>query len=42
MMFHNGQVAATKVGALPKSRIKEWIETSIQSVERNLDQARAR
>src|ERR1700760_1759249 len=24
-----GQVAATKVGALPKSKIKEWIESSI-------------
>ena len=30
MIFKNGQVAATKVGALPKSKIKEWIESSIQ------------
>ena len=29
MIFSNGQVAATKVGALPKSKIKEWIESSI-------------
>ena len=26
---HQGQVAATKVGALPKSKIKEWIESSV-------------
>jgi thioredoxin 1 len=31
MIFHQGQVAATKVGALPKSKIKEWIEGSIES-----------
>jgi len=29
MIFEGGQVAATKVGALPKSKIKEWIETSV-------------
>ena len=29
MIFRQGQVAATKVGALPKSKIKEWIESSI-------------
>ena len=29
MIFQNGQLAATKVGALPKSKIKEWIESSI-------------
>jgi len=29
MIFQGGQVAATKVGALPKSKIKEWIETSV-------------
>ena len=29
MIFDQGQVAATKVGALPKSKIKEWIEGSI-------------
>ena len=29
MIFNQGQVAATKVGALPKSKIKEWIESSV-------------
>jgi thioredoxin 1 len=29
MIFQHGQVAATKVGALPKTKIKEWIEASI-------------
>ena len=29
ILFKGGQVAATKVGALPKSKIKEWIESSI-------------
>ena len=29
MIFSQGQVAATKVGALPKSKIKEWIVGSI-------------
>jgi len=29
MIFKDGQVAATKVGALPKSKIKEWIESEI-------------
>src|SRR4051812_19455845 len=32
MIFSHGQVAATKVGALPKSKIKEWIESSIADV----------
>ena len=32
MIFQNGQVAATKVGALPKSKIKEWIESSVGPV----------
>ena len=31
MIFQNGQVAATKVGALPKSKIKEWIESSVST-----------
>ena len=30
MLFKDGQVAATKVGALPKSKISEWIESVIQ------------
>ncbi len=29
MIFQDGQVAATKVGALPKNKIKEWIDASI-------------
>jgi thioredoxin 1 len=29
MIFKNGQVAATKVGAMPKQKIKEWIESTI-------------
>ena len=29
MIFKDGQVAATKVGALPKSKILEWINGSI-------------
>jgi thioredoxin 1 len=29
MIFQHGQVAATKVGALPKSRIEEWIKSTI-------------
>ncbi len=29
MIFKDGQVAATKVGALPKGKIVEWIEESI-------------
>ncbi len=33
MIFSQGQVAATKVGALPKSKIKEWIEGSIGGAE---------
>ncbi|SLN22233.1 thioredoxin TrxA [Oceanibacterium hippocampi] len=27
MLFKDGQVAGTKVGALPKSKIVEWIES---------------
>ena len=29
MIFKDGQVAATKVGALPESKLKEWIQQSI-------------
>jgi thioredoxin 1 len=29
MLFKSGQVAATKVGALPKSKLAEWIESVI-------------
>jgi len=27
MLFKDGQVAATKVGALPKTRLVEWVES---------------
>jgi thioredoxin 1 len=27
MLFKNGQVAATKIGALPKSKLYEWVES---------------
>jgi thioredoxin 1 len=29
MIFKDGEVAATKIGALPKSKIVEWIESVI-------------
>ncbi len=29
MLFKDGQVAATKVGALPKTALKDWIESVI-------------
>ncbi len=29
ILFKNGQPAATQVGALPKSRLKDWIAASI-------------
>jgi len=29
ILFKNGEVASTKVGALPKSKLKEWIESVI-------------
>ncbi|MDE2446991.1 MAG: thioredoxin [Alphaproteobacteria bacterium] len=29
MVFKDGKLAATKVGALPKSQLKSWIESSI-------------
>ena len=29
MLFKDGQIAATKVGALPKNKIIEWINESI-------------
>ena len=27
ILFKDGQVAATKIGALPKSKLKEWVES---------------
>ncbi|MEO1016802.1 MAG: thioredoxin TrxA [Pseudomonadota bacterium] len=29
MLFKGGELAATKVGALPKSKLKEWVQESI-------------
>ena len=29
ILFKDGEVTATKVGALPKSKLVEWVETSI-------------
>ncbi len=29
MLFKDGEVASTKIGALPKGKIKEWIESAI-------------
>ncbi|SOD95663.1 thioredoxin TrxA [Caenispirillum bisanense] len=29
MVFKDGQVAATKIGALPKSKLLEWVESVI-------------
>ena len=29
MLFKNGQVAATKVGAAPKSKLAEWLDQSL-------------
>jgi thioredoxin 1 len=29
MIFKNGEVAATKVGALPKAKLYEWVESSL-------------
>lgn len=29
MLFKNGQVAATKIGALPKNKLMEWVESSL-------------
>ncbi|MGF1560888.1 MAG: thioredoxin TrxA [Geminicoccaceae bacterium] len=27
MLFKNGELKATKVGAMPKSKLKEWVES---------------
>lgn len=29
MVFKNGEIAATKVGALPKSKLFEWVQDSV-------------
>lgn len=33
MIFKDGQVEATKVGALPKTKILEWIHASVPALE---------
>ncbi|MBM3512963.1 MAG: thioredoxin TrxA [Alphaproteobacteria bacterium] len=32
MLFKGGKLAATQVGALPKSKLSEWLQQSIASV----------
>jgi thioredoxin 1 len=29
MLFRNGEIAATKVGAMPKTKLFEWVEESL-------------
>ncbi|MEE9301205.1 MAG: thiol reductase thioredoxin, partial [Alphaproteobacteria bacterium] len=29
ILFKNGEVAATKVGALPKTKLYQWVQSSI-------------
>ena len=29
IVFKDGQVAATKIGALPKSKLYEWVESAL-------------
>ena len=29
ILFKDGQVAATKIGALPKSKLREWVESAL-------------
>jgi len=29
MLFKNGEIAATKVGAVPKTKLYEWVEESL-------------
>lgn len=31
MIFMNGQVAATKIGALPKNKMLEWVESVLNA-----------
>jgi thioredoxin 1 len=35
ILFKDGQPAATKVGAEPKSRIQAWLEDALQSSAAN-------
>lgn len=32
MLFRNGQVVATKVGALPKAQLYAWVESAVETV----------
>jgi thioredoxin 1 len=32
ILFRNGQVAAMKVGALPKNKLYEWVESALATV----------
>ncbi len=29
MLFKNGEVASTKIGAIPKSKLLEWVESEV-------------
>ena len=29
MLFKDGEVAATKIGAMPKNDLKEWVESVV-------------
>jgi thioredoxin 1 len=29
MLFKNGEIAATKVGAMPKTKLYEWVEEAL-------------
>ena len=31
MLFNDGQVAATKVGAMPKSKIADWLNSAVSA-----------
>ncbi|GAB3441171.1 thioredoxin [Insolitispirillum peregrinum] len=31
MVFMNGQIAATKIGALPKNKMVEWVESVLEA-----------
>ena len=30
MLFRNGEIAATKVGAMPKTKLYEWVDESLE------------
>jgi thioredoxin 1 len=31
MLFRNGEIAATKVGAMPKTKLYEWVDDSLEA-----------